>query len=254
MLHFLCRELLGTERYTHIIDPGFAVADDRLPALQQALKRLRKGEPLQYVLGFEEFCGHRFNVSPDVLIPRPETQMLVEEAVKMAPPEACILDICTGSGCIAWSLAMALPSASITATDISDAALSVASAQPFVIPNSPVFLNADVLAPPPSIGPFDLVVSNPPYIMEREKALMRGNVLDYEPHLALFVPDDDPLRFYRGVAGWASALMVPGGKGIVEINESLGEETKGLFEKSGFSKTSLLPDFFGKNRFVIFEK
>lgn len=254
MLHFLCREMLGTERYTHIIDPKYKVADDMLPALRQALLRLRGGEPLQYVLGYEDFCGHRFNVSPDVLIPRPETQMLVEEAVKIAPPEARILDLCTGSGCIAWSLAMALPSASVTATDISDAALSVASAQPFDIPNRPVFLKADVLAPPPSIGPFDIVLSNPPYIMEREKGAMRGNVLDYEPHLALFVPDDDPLRFYRGVAEWASVLLVPGGKGIVEINEALGEETKGLFEKSGFSKTSLRPDFFGKNRFVIFEK
>lgn len=250
----LCKDVLGTESYTHIIEPAYEIADEKLPPLEWAMARLREGEPIQYVLGYEEFCGHRFNVTSDVLIPRPETQMLVEEALRLAPDGARVLDLCTGSGCIAWSVAQALPSSRVTAADISPEALAVASSQPFDIPNKPRFMQADILGEAPSIGPFDLILSNPPYVMESEKVRMRRNVLEYEPEIALFVPDDDPLLFYRGIARWSHELLAPGGWGIAEINEALGGEMKGFFEKSGFKKTALLKDYFSKNRFILFQK
>ena len=152
-----------------------------------------------------------------------------------------------------------MPGAEVTGVDISDGALAVASGQDFADEmartgaKAPQFLKADVLGEPlADLGMYDVLVSNPPYVMDSEKALMRSNVLDHEPHLALFVPDDDPLVFYRAVAVWALKLLKPGGRGVVEINEALGEETAEIYRSAGFSHVHIIKDLNDKDRFVAF--
>lgn len=254
----LCRELLGVTNYTHIVEPETAVPDGMLPELSDALARLCAGEPIQYVLGVAEFCDRRFAVGPGVLIPRPETEQLVAEAVRTLremdlerPPR--VLDLCTGSGCIAWSIALEIHDAEVVGIDLSETALTFARNQ-FAGGriNQPTFVKADILDTEQAFegGPFDLIVSNPPYVMERERAQMRPNVLDWEPELALFVPDDDPLRFYRAIARWAQRFLRPGGVGLVEINEALGPDTAMVFSAAGYKNVQTLPDFYKKIRFV----
>lgn len=275
MVFAYLESVIGTRRHTHIIEPEYQVDDDAASQAVEAFRRMASGEPLQYVTGKAYFYGREFNVTPDVLIPRPETELLcraVTDFVKMKS-EVRILDLCTGSGCIAWTLALEIPGAQVTAVDISEGALAVASAQDFADEMSrtcavaPDFLKADVLSchPEPSLchpersegsfpSHFDIIVSNPPYVMDSEKALMRKNVLDHEPHLALFVPDDDPLLFYRAVAQWALQLLKPGGFGIVEINEALGEETAEIYRRNGFSAVTIIKDLNDKDRFVSFRR
>lgn len=259
----LCEEKLGVKSYTHIVEPATEVPAERLGELEGLVARLAAGEPLQYVLGFELFLGLRFNVSPAVLIPRPETEQLVKGAISFlkrtsGPDAPRILDLCTGSGCIAWSLAIYLPGASVTGVDISPEALSVARGQfssgslPAGV-EVPAFLEADVLAGG-EFGEFDFVISNPPYVLEKEKAEMRANVLDHEPALALFVPDDDPLKFYRAVAMTAFRSLREGGSGMVEINEAFGPETAAVFTGAGFRSAEIVDDFRGRPRFVVFSK
>lgn len=256
----LCEDRLGTRSYTHVTEPAFAVDPAKEALLTEALQRLQRGEPLQYILGGTEFYGRRFSLSPAVLIPRPETEQLCREALRLAGPQPRlrVLDLCTGSGNIAWTMALERPGTEVTAVDLSEAALEVARSQSFPLPEGavpPVFLQADVLAPvlPSGIeGPFDLILSNPPYVMEREKLQMRPNVLEYEPASALFVPDADPLCFYRAIARHARSLLAPDGIGLVEINEQLGEATCALFRSAGFPDVALLQDIFGKDRFVRF--
>ena len=259
LVSLLCRERLGVTSYTHIVEPQFEIPAASLPVLADDMERLSEGEPIQYVLGYAEFFGRKFKVNPAVLIPRPETELLVEEAVRMlhaAGPKPRVLDLCTGSGCIAWSVAFGAPGAEVTAVDISPEALGLAETQFSVLPaevTAPVFVRSDVLSDCPEIdGTFDLLVSNPPYVMEKEKSLMRRNVLDYEPGLALFVPDDDPLLFYKAMATAATRLLAPTGVGIVEINEALGPETEEIFRSAGYSETAIIRDFFAKDRFVKF--
>ena len=258
----LCRELLGVTNYTHVVEPQTAVPEAQLPELTADLERLCAGEPIQYVLGVAEFCDRRFAVGPGVLVPRPETELLVAEAVRTlqemdlerAPR---VLDLCTGSGCIAWSIALDIRDAEVIGLDLSERALGYARNQfggSGLVRQSPEFLQADVLDTEQDFpyGPFDLIVSSPTYVLEREQVQMRPNVLDWEPGLALFVPDDDPLRFYRAVARWARRFLRPGGVGLVEINEALGPETAGVFRTAGFGNVQMLPDFYKKVRFVRF--
>ena len=282
MVFAYLESVVGTRRHTHIIEPEYQVDDEAASQAVGAFRRMASGEPLQYVTGKAYFYGREFNVTPDVLIPRPETELLcraVIDFVKMTS-EVRILDLCTGSGCVAWTLALEIPGAQVTAVDISEGALAVASAQDFADEMSgtgavaPDFLKADVLSchtepslchPEPSLchpersegsfpSHFDIIVSNPPYVMDSEKALMRKNVLDHEPHLALFVPDDDPLLFYRAVAQWALQLLKPGGFGIVEINEALGEETAEIYRRYGFCAVTIIKDLNDKDRFVSFRR
>jgi len=271
----LCGSLLGTRSYTHIVEPGTVVDPSRERELLAALERLRGGEPVQYVLGYADFYGFRFRVTPDVLIPRPETGELVGAAVAEAArlqhlrglerPQAApvrVLDLCTGSGCIAWSVALSAPGTEIVGVDISEAALEVARSQDFegelesLKAVAPLFVKADVLdtEQPFDYGTFDLVLSNPPYILYSERERMHRNVLEHEPELALFVRDSDPLLFYRAVAAWARRFLSADGKGIVEINEALGEETEAVFRDSGFLHTRIVKDIFDRNRFVVFSK
>jgi release factor glutamine methyltransferase len=174
--------------------------------------------------------------------------------------------MCTGSGCIAWTLALELPRSSVVAVDLSEGALAVASSQSFTEEtaltgaSSQQFFKADVLRSAEESGleslsaRFDLILSNPPYVIDSEKSLMRSNVLDHEPHMALFVPDSDPLVFYRAVASWAQKLLSPDGVGIVEINEALGNETADVFRQAGFSRVSVEKDLYDKDRFVRFSR
>ena len=267
IVSMLCSARLGVKSYTHIVEPGYTVPEELLPGLESDLGRLLASEPVQYVLGYAEFCGRRFHVDRRVLIPRPETELLVSlasEIMRAAGGKPRVLDLCTGSGCIAWSLALDFPEAEVTAADISPDALEVARSQfsgpdPEFPGSSPVssgpgFVLADVLGPVPAPierkGPFGLIVSNPPYVMNREKPSMRRNVLDYEPELALFVPDDDPLVFYRACARWADALLAPDGCALFEINEALGDATASLMRSFGFASAEVLPDLSGRARFV----
>ena len=265
----LCEEVLGVKSYTHLIEPQTQIPPDKESVLEAALMRLLTHEPLQYVTGVAPFCGRAFRVTPDVLIPRPETECLVREAVSMASellllPERGnaplrILDLCTGSGCIAWSLALSVPGSVVTGVDVSEAALAVARGQDFSAElrssgaRAPEFICLDILDPSALLpGPFDLILSNPPYVLESQKSQMRRNVLDHEPPLALFVPDDDALLFYHAVARWSRCCLAPWGRGIVEINEDLGPQTQALFRDAGFAQAAVLPDFFGKNRLVSY--
>ena len=255
----LCEERLGVRSYTHIVEPLFEIPEPELPGLKADMSRLAAGEPIQYVLGYTEFCGRKFKVAPSVLIPRPETGQLVDEALKLLAAmgrPAKVLDLCTGSGCIAWSVALGAPGVSVTAADISEPALALARSQFEDVPsgaNAPEFVCSDLLGGCREIcGRFDLLLSNPPYVMEKEKAAMRRNVLEHEPGIALFVPDDDPLLFYRALASVSLRLLDSSGTGIVEINEALGPETAAVFEAAGYKKTEILRDIFGKDRFVRF--
>ena len=286
ILLLLCEERLGVSRRAYLTEPALEVSDGRLSA---DLARLADGEPIQYILEYADFYGRRFRVSPAVLIPRPETEFLChtilsdQQKVSLAAgtpsgerafsfvsvnetegaPAASeadapvqIIDLCTGSGCIAWTLAAEIPDAQVTGVDISPEALSVARGQE-VACRPPLFVQADILADPPASLPeasFDLLTANPPYVMDRERAAMRRNVLEHEPALALFVPDDDPLVFYRAVARWAGQLLRPGGRGYAEINALLGPETAAVFREAGFSGVSLLEDLGGAPRFVRFLK
>jgi len=241
--------------YKYIAEPELALPDsDQEAAVLAALDDLATGRPLQYVLGFTEFCGHRFKVGDGSLIPRPETEELVSRIIdelsgtEISDEPFNILDICTGSGCIAWSLAAAFPEAMVYGCDLSDAALRYACKQRVKVHGAkPIFFSADVLAAPPAGLPkFDVIVSNPPYICESERAAMRPNVLGFEPAEALFVPDDDPLRFYDAIAAWAGALLRPGGRVYLEINERFGSEVAAVFPGSQVAR-----DLSGRDRFVI---
>lgn len=249
----LCCGRLGTQRYTHIVEPSFELPLSFADILKSDMERLVGGEPVQYVLGKTCFRGRDFKVDRRVLIPRPETEELVELVLGKIRPGNRVLDLCTGSGCIAWSLAFESEASEIVGIDISRDALDVAENQ---YSDSRVhFVEGDILGPSDErMGKFDVIVSNPPYILNGEKLDMRNNVLDYEPGLALFVPDEDPLRFYYAVAAWATELLNDGGFGAVEINERFGKETIELFRTAGFIDVQAVVDIFGKNRFVTFRK
>lgn len=356
MVDILLEERTGRKGWFAVAHPDFELCAAELPGLKDDVARLCTGEPLQYVLGFAWFYSRRFRVSPAVLIPRPETEILVDTVLSrlsdfahvspgtagaasclgsgssLRGSGACcqssgkgvatrILDLCTGSGCIAWTLALECPNASVTALDISRDALALARTQfppapaatvaspaaapagavsgasPAVAPlatsadavphssfagcvsgASPtaapagavsegdrvVFVEADVLdlsekgisgdCSEMGLGKFDVIVSNPPYVMDKEKSQMRSNVLDYEPSIALFVPDDDPLIFYRAIAHHASRLLTDRGWGIVEINSLLANQTADCFRTAGFPTVSVLSDLSGRPRFVHFSR
>ena len=259
--------VLGTKRHTHIVEPEYIVAEDKVAMSLEAFERMAAGQPLQYIIGKAWFFDRQFRVTPDVLIPRPETEELVNSVLMQSggvkrSDNPLVLDLCTGSGCIAWTLALEMPGADVMAVDISDGALGVALSQDFAQEmgqtgaKAPKFVKADVLLETlPLGGPekYDIIVSNPPYVMDSEKALMRANVLDHEPHLALFVPDDDALKFYKAIALHASRLLKEDGFGIVEINEALGPQTAELFAQVGF-RAEVVKDLFDKDRFVRFSR
>lgn len=252
----LCEYRLGVKSYTHITEPEYAVPEQALAGLEKDMARLEKAEPIQYVLGQAEFCGRPFAVNPSVLIPRPETEQLALTAIRelqSVPLGPKVLDLYTGSGCLAWTVALEVSDAVVKGVDISREALETADGQ-FGKGNRPEFIQADILGdiPQPLLAeaPFDMILANPPYIMEKEKSMMRPNVLEYEPGLALFVADDNALIHYDAAARWAKRLLAPGAPAIMEINENLGPQTAELMRSCGFRDVSLIKDCFGRERFV----
>lgn len=221
-------------------------------AVIAAAKRAAAGEPLQYIIGHTLFCGHRIIVEPGVLIPRPETEEMTAMMIDENPGfTGTAIDLCTGSGCIAVSVAAAFPNATVFATDNSEKALTLAARNAKANETPVNFFSKDILSAPPSeFPPCNIIVSNPPYVRQSEKKLMRTNVLDHEPPEALFVNDDDPLIFYRRIASIADSCLFVNGKIYLEINEALGRETAELFEEYGFTDITVTEDINGKKRFL----
>jgi len=250
----LLQEKLGISRAEAVLQAESVLDASTEAAFKEILKRLRNQEPIQYILNRTYFCDLLFVLHANVLIPRPETEELVYWIVsqyKNNPSKNLkILDIGTGSGCIAISLAKLLPNATVSAMDISKKALNTAleNAQ-----NNQVqinFIEADVLKTVSLESSFDLIVSNPPYVLEVEKSKMQPNVLNFEPHQALFVTDANPLIFYEKIANLALRHLSKKGRLFFEINESYGSKIKNLLAEKGFSSIKLKTDFYGKNRMI----
>lgn len=219
--------------------------------LNDILVRLARFEPIQYIIGKTEFCGLTLKVSSDVLIPRPETAELVDWIVSDCPQSGLrVLDIGTGSGCIAITLAGRMVEAEVSAWDISEKALAVARENALHNNVRIAFSCMDVFNEPTGTSVFDIIVSNPPYITESERAEMERNVLDYEPETALFVPDTDPLRFYRRIAHIGNQMLKPGGKLFFEINRAYGSETAAMLKYGGYSQVEVRSDSYGNARMI----
>jgi len=221
--------------------------------ISQAVERLRQQEPVQYVLGLAHFYGLDLQVDERVLIPRPETEELVDLVVKehQGQQGLQVLDVCTGSGCIPIALSQHLSMAKLYGLDVSEGALQVARANAAKYQVPVTWLLQDVFeAVPVAHASLDILTSNPPYVLEEEKAQMRDNVLDYEPHLALFVPNTDPLKFYRRIAELGFLLLKKGGVLYFEINECYGADVQALLLQQGFSQAQVVQDLFGKDRIV----
>lgn len=210
------------------------------------------GEPVQYAVGKARFMGNDFIVTPDVLIPRPETAGLVDMITDhwSGRTDLDVCDIGTGSGCIAISLARALPFSHVTALDVSTAAIKVAKLNASNLRANVDFIQADILTVMPPKGAYDIIVSNPPYVTQSEAADMDARVLDYEPRTALFVPDNDPLRFYRAIADYGRTALKPGGMLYFEINQNYPDQTVALLESKGFANVIALRDYKGNYRYV----
>ena len=252
--HLVFAKILGLDRTDILAAKPVALEPEQEEKLYVIAQRINKHEPIQYILGEAEFFGRLFNVNTAVLIPRPETEYLIHEILHYGnlqkKHDLKILDIGTGSGCIPITLKKELPEASITATDISIDALTVARNNSIML-NAPVdFIQHDILTQDIPLGMLDVVVSNPPYIAQTEETTMNSNVLQYEPHLALFVPDDDALKFYKAIAIKAREVLVSGGLLIVEINERFGNETAALLKANHYHPVTIVRDLDGKDRIV----
>ena len=236
------------------------LSSDEERNLEEIITRLQNGEPVQYVLGEADFAGRTFHVEPGVLIPRPETAELcqwIEEEVSSleADERKQILDICTGSGCIAITLGLTLPNSEVTGWDISEDALRIAQGNVEMLKAGNVRIEyQDALMLPKAAETADIIVSNPPYICEKEKADMEKNVLEHEPSIALFVPDEEPLKFYRAIAEYASSALKSEGALYFEINPIYEKETREMLEGLGFKDIETKEDAFGKKRMMKAKK
>lgn len=251
----VCCDLFGQAPTDYYLGKDIVLSPKKEQELEDILQRLSRFEPLQYIEGRTLFLGREFWVAPGVLIPRPETEELVELMLKEIPADARILDVGTGSGCIAISLAKELPDALVTAWDVSPEALSVARVNARKLQANVRFVECDVLAcQVDEVGLYDVIVSNPPYVTEAEKADMEPNVLQWEPSLALFVPDDDPLRFYRRIAVLGRDMLADGGRLYFEINRAYGREMVEMLRTMGYVRVRVKKDLSQNDRFVIAEK
>ncbi|PHR95935.1 MAG: protein-(glutamine-N5) methyltransferase, release factor-specific, partial [Leeuwenhoekiella sp.] len=248
----LIETYLGLRSIDVHLNPDKKIKLKKLDQLLAARERLVLFEPLQYILGETEFYGLHFTLNPDVLIPRPETEELVEWILNdlEAGTNSRILDIGTGSGCIAVSLAKQLPLAQVDALDVSEGALNLAAHNAELNKVDIRFLQQNILETESFETSYDIIVSNPPYVRNLEKTEIQANVLNYEPHLALFVEDHDALIFYRKIAELAIRSLSSEGKLYVEINQYLAEETQVLFKETGFKEVELRLDFAGKPRMI----
>ena len=251
----ICCEILGQQTVDYYLGKDIILSVKEEQELESILARLHNFEPIQYILGEARFLGRTFRVAPGVLIPRPETEELVEMMLKELSPVSRVLDVGTCSGCIAISLAKELPESQVTAWDVSGEALSIAAANSKALQASVRFEQRDVLTYEPCVVDcYDVIVSNPPYVTEAEKQEMEHNVLDWEPSLALFVPDTDPLRFYRRIAVLGLEMLTSGGKLYFEINRAFGKDTVAMLCETGYRAVRLQKDISHNDRFVIAEK
>jgi len=275
----LLQHFCGISAYEHLVEPYGAIAPEHIGELESAAQQIAAARPLQYILGYQEFLGLKISVEEGVLIPRPETEELVSWVLSQITTRngqaatLRILDAASGSGCIAAALKANLPQAQIFACDLSPKALEVtarnlsslhysssapgsssapdSSSAPGSL-STPNIFRYDLLKSPEGfpVGDLDIIVSNPPYVKESERAQMRSNVLDYEPSEALFVPEEDPLLFYRALERLASATLKPTGAIFMEVNENLAVETAAIFEEAGYTAVEIKRDIFGKARMV----
>lgn len=281
LIMILLEHYFNIDKIKIALEPDLRLSESELLTLHFAVKELLKNKPVQYIIGETEFCGMRFFVNENVLIPRPETEELVNQLIscsvnqlavnphpsfrpdierremgaEKSPANISILDIGTGSGCIAISLAKLLKDSDVTAVDISEKALEVARKNAKTNEVNVHFVHDDILNPHVKTygrasQQFDIIVSNPPYVCESEKSDMRANVLDYEPSTALFVSDNDPLVFYRKILEFAQKTLKPNGAVWFEINEKFGKEIKNLCLEKGFKNVEIIRDFRGKERIV----
>lgn len=251
----VCCEMLGQTTIDYYLGKDIILSSKEMQKLNGILARLLNFEPIQYIQGTARFLERSYHVAPGVLIPRPETEELVEVMLREIPSDARILDIGTGSGCIAISLSKAFPNAKVTAWDVSEDALCIARRNNDDLQASVCFVKQDVLAWRGDGGQcYDVIVSNPPYITESEKQEMERNVLDWEPFSALFVPNNDPLLFYRRIGELGRMMLVDGGRLYFEINRAYGETTAMMLCGQGYTGIRILKDISGNDRFVIAER
>ena len=249
---YLMEAYLDFQRIDLIIKPNFEVSTETGVLFKKALEALKKEIPIQYILGETEFYGLPFIVNRHTLIPRPETEELVEWILETADTTAPlqIIDIGTGTGCIPITLAKHLPNASLFAIDISKEALRIAKQNAILNKVKLHFTEKNILKTTTLPQKFDIIISNPPYVRELEKVDIKKNVLDNEPHIALFVEDDNPLLFYDKIAGLAIEHLTKNGLLYFEINQYLGTETVEMLHKKGFKNIELKKDVFGKDRMI----
>jgi len=250
--HIALEELKGWRRVDLALNPDAGLSAPEIEKWNDVLHQLEMQKPIQYIFGKAHFYGFEFEVNENTLIPRPETEELVEWIIKENEFTGSIklLDIGTGSGCIAISLAKNLADVEVSAIDVSTEALAVARRNSETNKAVVNFILQDILAAEALPEHYDIIVSNPPYVRELEKAEIKQNVLDYEPHLALFVEDADPLLFYRKIAILAKSNLKPEGRLYFEINQYLGTETVEMLEQSGFKNVVLRQDIYGNDRMV----
>ncbi len=257
VIFLVLEHVKGFSKIDMVLKKDEVVSQNEQEQLDRILSQLMKSKPIQYVLGYAWFYGTKFKVNESVLIPRQETEELVEwiiqeSRIKNQESGLAIIDICTGSGCIAVSLKRNLPGTEVYALDISEKALEVAKENATINQTPVQFIQEDILFPISGspILPFDLIVSNPPYVLESEKIKMQKKELDYEPHLSLFVNDNDPLLFYKKIADFALVNLKPKGRLYFEINEKKGKEVVELLIGKGFSDVILKKDLNGKDRML----
>ena len=250
-------DILGYSEVELLIKGNEVLSDFVIGKIDSVVERVERGEPLQYVLGWARFEGNRYMVTPDTLIPRPETQELVDIIISRHGEEKDlrVMDVGTGSGCIAISLARGLKFAQVSAIDISQQALEVASENAKMLKTRVYFECRDALSLTPKRGEkYDIIVSNPPYIAEYERKDMEHSVLDYEPSTALFVPNDDPLRFYRAIASFAVEALSQGGHIYYEINPLFASEMLEMMRGMGYNDIEIINDMQGRKRMLCARK
>lgn len=255
LAYLLCDKIFHLDKVSIIGKKELQVPPVQMARLEQILSRLKNHEPVQYILGEAEFYGRQYSVNPHVLIPRPETEELVhriiQEIQSFAPPGFSLLDIGTGSGCIPVTVKKVFPLARVIALDVDENALAVAEGNARKHRAAVQFLQADILKTVPQLAPMDVIVSNPPYVRETERAFMAANVVNFEPGVALFVPNENPLLFYERITCLATAgLLKDTGRVYFEINEAYGPQVASLMREQGFKAVTVFQDMQGKDRIV----